>query len=51
MKYSNPTVGDGPKLIEEIKLLGWKVMGTPLIDRQIELVKMMEQKGAQVKMM
>ncbi|KAL4604296.1 hypothetical protein ACB092_10G183200 [Castanea dentata] len=49
-EYCNPTVGGGSQRLEKIRLLGWRVLvidckGDPLIDRQIELVKMMEEKG------
>ncbi|KAK1576714.1 hypothetical protein Q3G72_015919 [Acer saccharum] len=52
-EYCNPTVESGSKVLEQIKSLGWKMMvigcdGDPLIDRQIELAKIMEQKGVQV---
>ncbi|KAK4839475.1 hypothetical protein QYF36_022234 [Acer negundo] len=53
-EYSNPTVeGGSAEVLDQIKRLGWKVMvtgcdGDLLIDRQIELVKLMEQKGVQV---
>ena len=52
-EYCDPTVGGGSKLLQQIELLGWKVMvtgcdGDPLIDRQIELAKIMKQKGVQV---
>ncbi|KAI9160279.1 hypothetical protein LWI28_006778 [Acer negundo] len=52
-EYCNPTVDGGSKVLDQIKSLGWKVMvtgcdGDPLIDRQIELVKIMDQKGVQV---
>lgn len=52
-EYSNPTVGGGSKLLDQIGLLGWKVMvtggfGDPLVDRQIELLKIMEQKGVKI---
>ncbi|KAK2653713.1 hypothetical protein Ddye_013569 [Dipteronia dyeriana] len=53
-EYCNPTVeGGSAEVLDQIKLLRWKVMvtgcdGDPLIDRQIELVKFMEQKGVQV---
>ncbi|KAJ4717298.1 carboxylesterase 1-like [Melia azedarach] len=52
-EYCNPTVGGGSKLLDQIKLLGWKVLMTAgkadiLIDHQIEVLKMMEQKGMQV---
>ncbi|KAJ4717222.1 carboxylesterase 1-like [Melia azedarach] len=52
-EYSNPTLGGGSKIIEKIRLLGWKVMvsgcdGDPLIDRQVELAKIMEKEGVEV---
>ncbi|KAL5746192.1 hypothetical protein ACOSP7_027338 [Xanthoceras sorbifolium] len=53
-EYCNPTVESGSKLLlDRIKWLGWKVMvtgtdGDPLIDRLIELVKIIKQKGVQV---
>ncbi|KAH7557535.1 hypothetical protein ACOSP7_027334 [Xanthoceras sorbifolium] len=53
-EYSNPTVEGGSKVVlDKIKSLGWKVMvtgcdGDPLVDRQTEVVKWMEQKGVQV---
>ncbi|KAJ4717193.1 carboxylesterase 1-like [Melia azedarach] len=52
-EYCNPTVGGGSKLLDQFKLLGWKVLVTggnedPLIDRQIELSKLIEQKGVKV---
>ncbi|XP_030948707.1 carboxylesterase 1-like [Quercus lobata] len=52
-EYCNPTVGGGSQRLEKIRLLGWRVLvidckGDPLIDRQIELVKMMEEKGVVV---
>ncbi|XP_038696859.1 probable carboxylesterase 120 [Tripterygium wilfordii] len=52
-EYCNPTVGDGPKLLEKIKLLGWKVLlstcdGDWAFDRQIQLANMMEEKGIKV---
>ncbi|XVF84240.1 hypothetical protein PTKIN_Ptkin17bG0009900 [Pterospermum kingtungense] len=53
-EYSNPTVGvHGSTALEKIKVLGWRVFvagcnGDQLIDRQIELVKVMQKKGIQV---
>ncbi|XVF09741.1 hypothetical protein REPUB_Repub07fG0121700 [Reevesia pubescens] len=52
-EYCNPTVDGATKQLEKIKLLRWKVLvnccdGDPLIERQIELVKLMEGKGVQV---
>ncbi|KAK2653715.1 hypothetical protein Ddye_013571 [Dipteronia dyeriana] len=53
-EYCNPTVDGGSKLLDQIKSVGWKVLvtgydGDPLIDRQNELVKIMEKKGIKVK--
>ncbi|KAK2994273.1 hypothetical protein RJ640_022926 [Escallonia rubra] len=53
-EYCNPMVGGGPSGIwDEIKVLGWRVLvigcdGDPLIDRQVELVKVLEEKGVNV---
>ncbi|MED6182756.1 hypothetical protein PIB30_031634 [Stylosanthes scabra] len=52
-EYCNPTVGDGPKKIEMIGRLGWRVLvtgcnGDPLVDHQIELARVMEMKGVKV---
>ena len=52
-EYCNPTVDGGSKDLEKMKSLGWKVLvngcdGDPLIDRQMEVVKLMEGKGVQV---
>ncbi|XP_007038525.2 PREDICTED: uncharacterized protein LOC18605456 [Theobroma cacao] len=52
-EYCNPTADGGSKELEKIKSLGWKVLvygsyGDPLIDRQIELLKLVEGKGVQV---
>ncbi|KAJ0100111.1 hypothetical protein Patl1_20023 [Pistacia atlantica] len=52
-EYCNLTVGGGSDVLDQIKQLGWKVLitattGDPMIDRQLEMVKMMEQKGVQV---
>ncbi|KAF5731111.1 carboxylesterase 1-like [Tripterygium wilfordii] len=53
-EYCNPTAGGGSKMLDKMGLLGWKVLvtgcdGDPLIDRQIAVAKMMEEKGVQVK--
>ena len=53
-EFSNPMMGINPQLFELIKALGWKILvigcaGDPLIDRQIELVKKLEENGASVK--
>ncbi|KAJ4717216.1 carboxylesterase 1-like, partial [Melia azedarach] len=52
-EYCNPIVGGGSKLLDQFKVLGWKVllMGAtedPFIDRQIEFLKMIKQKGVEV---
>lgn len=49
-EFCNPTVGGGSGRWERIRVLGWRVFvaachGDPLIDRQMELVKMLEGKG------
>lgn len=53
-EYSNPAVGGDSKALDQIGRKEWKVLitgwtGDPMIDRQIELVKIMEQKGVKVK--
>ncbi|KAJ4717215.1 carboxylesterase 1-like [Melia azedarach] len=52
-EYCNPTVGYGSKFLDQFKLLEWKVLviasnGDLLLDHQIELLKMIEQKGVKV---
>lgn len=52
-KYCNPTAENGVSKLEKIGRLGWSVLvtgcsGDPLIDRQIELVRLMEKKGVRV---
>ncbi|XP_075640828.1 carboxylesterase 1-like [Castanea sativa] len=52
-EYCNPTVGGGSKLLEKIKLLGWKVLltgcdGDQLFDRQVGLMKLLEEHGVHV---
>lgn len=52
-EYCNPMVDGGSKLLENVRLLGWRVLvtgcnGDPLIDRQIELVNMMVGKEVMV---
>ncbi|XP_052175216.1 probable carboxylesterase 120 [Diospyros lotus] len=52
-EYSNPMAGGGSEQLDEIRKLEWKVLATgyegdPLIDRQIELAKLMEEKGVKV---
>lgn len=48
-EYSNPRASTG---LENVKKLGWRVLvtgcdGDPLIDRQIELVKIMKERGVE----
>lgn len=50
-EYANPMLGGGSYKLDRIMLMGWRVLvtgfyGDPLIDRQIEFVKMLERKGA-----
>lgn len=52
-EYSNPTVKGGPKVLDQIKELGWRVEvfgceGDPLVDRQRELVQLLKGKGVRV---
>ncbi|MED6186837.1 hypothetical protein PIB30_070547 [Stylosanthes scabra] len=49
-EYSNLTVGDGGRLLEKVRDQGWRVLvsgtgGDPLVDRNMELVKLMKEKG------
>lgn len=51
-EYSNLTVGGGWRVCDEIKRLGWKVLvtgcdGDPLVDRQVELVTILKEKGVE----
>lgn len=51
--YCNPTVGDGPRRVERIGRLGWRVLvtgtgGDPLVDRQKRFVKMMRERKVKV---
>ncbi|CAI9767637.1 unnamed protein product [Fraxinus pennsylvanica] len=52
-EYCNPMVGIKSDVLEQIKDLGWKILitgfdGDPLIDRQIELAKVLKEKGLRV---
>ncbi|KAL4604302.1 hypothetical protein ACB092_10G183800 [Castanea dentata] len=52
-EYCNPTVGGGPDHFDQIRKLGWWVLvigcdGDPLIDRQRELVEILNKKGVLV---
>lgn len=51
-EYCNPLVGGGSINIERIRVLGWRVLtcgvhGDHLIDKQMELHRMLEEKGVQ----
>lgn len=52
-EYCNPTVNGGDKVLEKIRLFGWRVAvfgcdGDQLVDRQRELVKLLEGKSVNV---
>ncbi|WVZ15418.1 hypothetical protein V8G54_012984 [Vigna mungo] len=52
-EYCNPTAGNGPARLELIERVGWWVLvtgcgGDPLVDRQVQLVKLMKKKGVKV---
>ncbi|KAJ4887753.1 putative carboxylesterase 120 [Raphanus sativus] len=52
-EYSNPTVGDGPDIMEVMGQRGWKVVvsgveGDPLVDRHRNVAKLMKEKGVDV---
>lgn len=52
-EFCNPTVGNGPARLEMIRRLGWWVLvtgcgGDPLVDRQVQLVRLMQSKGVRV---
>ncbi|KAJ8771403.1 hypothetical protein K2173_026580 [Erythroxylum novogranatense] len=52
-EYSNPTVGGGCRVLQEMAKLGWRVLVSagecdPLIDRQKEVIKLMKAKGIRV---
>ncbi|KAI4330903.1 hypothetical protein MLD38_029145 [Melastoma candidum] len=54
-QYCNPTTDSNPGLpaLEKVGSLGWRVLvtggsGDPLIDRQVKLTKVMEEKGVSV---
>lgn len=49
-EYCNPTAGGGSEVLNQIRLLGWRVFvngwdGDQLIGRQMEVVEMLEEKG------
>jgi len=52
-EYCNPTVGDGDGVLDRVGKLGWRVLvsgceGDPLIDHQMALARVMEEKGVVV---
>ncbi|KAK7380212.1 hypothetical protein VNO78_32712 [Psophocarpus tetragonolobus] len=52
-EYCNPTVGNGPARLKIIQRLGWWVLvtgcsGDPLVDRQVQLVRLMQRNGVRV---
>ncbi|KAL5538540.1 hypothetical protein UlMin_045549 [Ulmus minor] len=52
-EYCNPKVGGGSEVLKLVGLLGWRVFvggseGDPLVDRQKEFVKLLEEKGVEV---
>ncbi|XP_054788548.1 carboxylesterase 1-like [Prosopis cineraria] len=53
-EYCNPTAESGYKGFDDIQRLGWKVIvfgsyGDPLVDREVELVRLLEERGVQAK--
>ncbi|KAL1816372.1 hypothetical protein DCAR_0520759 [Daucus carota subsp. sativus] len=51
-EYCNPLIGGGSVNIERLRVLGWRVLtcggsGDHLIDKQMELHRMLEEKGVQ----
>ncbi|XP_004496636.1 carboxylesterase 1-like [Cicer arietinum] len=52
-EYCNPTAGDGPGVLDRVGKLGWRVLvsgceGDPLMDHQMALARLMEEKGVSV---
>lgn len=52
-EFCNPMVGIKTDVLDKIKVLGWKIMvtgcgGDPMIDRQIEFAKKLEEHGVSV---
>ncbi|RDY04977.1 Carboxylesterase 1, partial [Mucuna pruriens] len=52
-EYCNPMVRNGPARLEMIRRLKWWVLvtgcdGDPLVDRQVQLVRLMQRKGVRV---
>ncbi|KNA24632.1 hypothetical protein SOVF_014060 [Spinacia oleracea] len=55
-EYCDPFVGDGLKLWDRVRDLGWEIGvagcdGDPLFDRNVELVKVLERRGLSVRAM
>lgn len=52
-EYCNPTVGDGPVVLDRVRDATWRVLvsgchGDPLVDHQIALARLIEEKGVAV---
>lgn len=52
-EYCNPTAGDGPVVLDHVRRVGWRVLvtgreGDPLMDHQMALARLMEEKGVAV---
>ncbi|KAJ1402536.1 Alpha/Beta hydrolase fold [Sesbania bispinosa] len=52
-EYCNPTAGNGPRVLDRVRQVGWRVMvtgydGDPLVDHQIALARLIEEKGITV---
>lgn len=52
-EYCNPTAGNGSVILEKVKELTWRVLvsgcdGDPLVDHQIALARLIEEKGVGV---
>ena len=52
-EYCNPKAGDGPRVLDRVRQLGWRVLvsgcdGDPLVDHQMALERLMEEKGVTV---
>jgi acetyl esterase/lipase len=52
-EYCNPTVGDGVGGLDRVRKLGWRVLvsgcdGDPLMDHQMALARVIEEKGVVV---
>ena len=52
-EYCNPTAGDGPVILDRVRQLAWRVLvsgchGDPLLDHQMALARLIEEKGVAV---